>query len=130
MMLSGVTRTAFSILHRRLERRLAEGRTTVVDATNVTPYARRSLVRRATAKDIPAVAIVLALDPTIVRARNATRRGRIVPESVVTRQLEDLERALRHDGLATDGFSAIHVVRTARELDELGTEVSPMTPPR
>ena len=126
----GVTKTAFSILHRRLERRLAERRTTVVDATNVTPYARRSLVRRAAAKDIPAVAIVLALDPTIVRARNATRPGRIVPESVVSRQLEDLERSLRHDGLATDGFSAVHVVRTARELDELTTGVRSTTPRR
>jgi protein phosphatase len=125
-----VTKTAFSILHRRLERRLAERRTTVVDATNVTPYARRSLVRRAAVKDIPAVAIVLALEPTIVRARNATRQGRIVPDSAVSRQLDDLERSLRHDGLATDGFSAVHLVRTARELDELAIEISPTLPPR
>ena len=124
------TKTAFGILHRRLERRLAERRTTIVDATNVTTYARRSLVRRATAKDMPAVAIVLALEPTVVRARNATRPGRIVPESVVSRQLDGLERSLRHDGLATDGFSVVHIVRTARELDELAIEVSPTTPPR
>ena len=125
-----VTKTAFSILHRRLERRLAEGRTTVVDATNVTPYARRSLIRRAAAKDIPAVAIVLALEPMTVRARNATRQGRIVPESAVSRQLDDLERSLLHDGLATDGFSAVHIVRSARELDELALDVSPTMPPR
>jgi protein phosphatase len=125
-----VTKTAFSILHRRLERRLAERRTTVVDATNVTTYARRSLVRRATARDIPAIAIVLALEPTTVRARNATRQGRIVPESIVSSQLDDLERSLRHDRLATDGFSAVHLVRTARELDELAIEVSPTTPRR
>jgi protein phosphatase len=122
-----VTRTAFSILHRRLERRLAERRTTVVDATNVTPYARRSLVRRAAAKDIPAVAIVLALEPTIVRARNATRPGRIVPEPAVARQLDDLERSLRRDGMEADGFTTIHLVRTARELDELA--VGWATPP-
>ena len=125
-----VTKTAFSILHRRLERRLVERRTTVVDATNVTSYARRSLVRRASAKDIPAVAIVLALEPAIVRSRNATRQGRIVPESAVSRQLDDLERSLRHGALAADGFGAVHVVRTVRELDELAIEVSPPTPPR
>ena len=123
----GVTKTAFSILHRRLERRLAERRTTVVDATNVTPYARRSLVRRAAAKGIPAVAIVLAIEPATVRARNATRPGRIVPEPAVSRQLDDLERSMRHDGLAPEGFSAVHVLRTARELDELAVEWA--TPP-
>ena len=125
-----VTKTAFSILHRRLERRLVERRTTVVDATNVTPYARRSLVRRATGKGIPAVAVVLALEPAIVRARNATRPGRIVPDAAISRQLDDLERSLRHDGLATESFAAVHVLRTARELDELAIEVSPTTPPR
>lgn len=125
-----VTKTAFSILHRRLERRLAERRLTVVDATNVTRFARRSLVRRARAMGVPAVAIVLALGPTIVRARNATRQGRIVPESAVSRQLNDLERSLRHDGLATDGFSTVYVVRSARELDEFAIEVTPIPPPR
>ena len=125
-----VTKTAFSILHRRLERRLAERRTTVVDATNVTAYARRSLVRRAAAKGIPAVAIVLALDPAVVRARNATRPGRIVPESAVSRQLADLERSLRTGAIEAEGFDAVHLVRSARELDELVIEFSPPAPPR
>jgi protein phosphatase len=125
-----VTRAAFSILHRSLEQRLAERRTTVVDATNVTAFARRSLVRRATAKNIPAVAIVLALEPAIVRARNATRPGRIVPEPAVARQLDDLARSLRHGGLAADGFAAVHVLRSARELEELAIEVRPPTPPQ
>ena len=114
------TRTAFSILHRRLATRLAERRTTVVDATNVTAYARRALVRRAANAAIPAVAIVLALDPRIVRARNATRAGRIVPEAAVSRQLADLDRTLRRDSLSVEGFAAVHLVHTARELDELG----------
>jgi protein phosphatase len=125
-----VTKAAFSILHRRLEQRLAERRTTVVDATNVTPYARRSLVRRAAAMGIPAIAIVLALEPRIVRARNATRPGRIVPEPAVSRQLDDLGRSLRRDRLATEGFSAVHVLRTPRDLDEVALEVSPPKIPR
>jgi protein phosphatase len=122
------TRTAFSILHKRLERRLALGLTTVVDATSVTSYARRSLVRRATAKGIPAVAVVLALDPAIVRARNATRPGRIVPDAAVSRQLHDLERSMRRDHMESDGFAAIHIIRTPSELDELAFEVRPTRP--
>jgi protein phosphatase len=119
------TKTAFSILHRRLVRRLAERRTTVIDATNVQAHARRSLVRRSTHAGIPAVAIVLALDPMTVRARNATRPGRIVPEAAVSQQLEDLERSLRRDALASEGFEAVHMLRTARELDELTVEWRP-----
>jgi predicted kinase len=71
-----VTRVAYSILHRELGKRLAARRTTVVDATNVTAYARRGLVRRASSAGMPAVAIVLHLPPTLVLARNATRPGR------------------------------------------------------
>ena len=113
------TKTAFSILHRRLERRLAAGQTTVVDATNVTPFARRSLVRRAAGRSIPAVAIVLALDRPLVLARNATREGRIVPSGAVQRQLDDLDRSIGGGGLEREGFAAVHVLRTAAEVDEL-----------
>ena len=112
-----VTKTAFAILHRQLARRMAERRTTVVDATNVTSFARRALVRRATAYGVPAVAILLDLAPTLVLARNATRPGRIVPEDAVRRQLADLARSLRRDDLDTDGFAAVHHLRTADELD-------------
>jgi predicted kinase len=114
-----VTRTAFAILHRQLARRMAEGRTTVVDATSVTSFARRSLVRRAAAHDVPAVAIVLDLPPALVLARNATRPGRIVPEAAVRRQLADLARSLRRGDLDGDGFAAVHRLRTAEELDSV-----------
>ena len=114
-----VTKTAFAILHRQLARRMTEGRTTVVDATNVTSFARRSLVRRATAAGVRSVAIVLDLSPALVLARNATRLGRIVPEAAVRRQLADLARSLRRGDLESDGFAAVHHIRTEAELDEL-----------
>ena len=113
------TKTAFVILHRQLARRMAGGQTTVVDATNVTSFARRSLVRRAAAHGVSAAAIVLDLEPNLVLARNATRVGRIVPEAAVRRQLEDLARSLRRGDLETDGFATVHHLRTAAELDEL-----------
>jgi protein phosphatase len=114
-----VTKTAFAILHRQLSRRMAAAQTTVVDATNVTSFARRSLVRRAAAHGIPSVAIVLDLPAPLVLARNATRVGRIVPEAAVGRQLADLARSLRRGDLDTDGFAAVHHLRTADELEAL-----------
>jgi predicted kinase len=114
-----VSKAAFAILHRQLTRRMADGRTTVIDATNVTSFARRSLVRRATAAGVPSLAIVLDLAPALVLARNATRPGRIVPEAAVRRQLADLARSLRRGDLESDGFAAVHHIRTEAELDEL-----------
>src|SRR5262249_45362154 len=104
---------------RELDRRLAERRTSVIDATNVTSAARRSLLRRASGHGIPTIAIVLDLEPTLVQARNATRAGRIVPTGAVEQQLEALARSRRRDELTTEGFTAVHVTRTAGELDEL-----------
>jgi predicted kinase len=114
-----VTRTAFRLLHRDLERRLAAGLTTVVDATSVTAFARRSLTRIAERHGVAAVAIVLDLPADLVLARNATRSGRIVPEAAVRRQLADLERSMRRGELEREGFAAWHVLRAAGELEEV-----------
>ena len=114
-----VTKTAFAVLHRRLARRMAEGLTTVVDATNVSSFARRSLVRRAVAHGIPAVAIVLDLPPQLVLSRNAARSGRIVPEDAVRRQLGELAGSIRRGSLDLDGFEAVHVLRSAADVDAL-----------
>lgn len=116
------TRTAFAILHRELERRLAAGRTTLVDSTSVTPSARRGLIQRATAHGVRAVAIVLDLDPATVLDRNARRAGRVVPDLAVRRQLADLAVSLRPGVLDAEGFAAVHVVRSASELASLVVE--------
>jgi protein phosphatase len=113
------TVAAFRRLHHDLHVRLAERRTTVVDATNVTAYSRRQLVRIAAKHEVPAVAIVLDLDPALVHARNATRSGRIVPSDAVDRQLGELARSLRREELAHEGFASVHHLRTAEEVDAL-----------
>ena len=97
---------AFAALHRTVTRRLAAGRLTVVDATNVTPDARRELTRRARRAGVPAVAVVLDLPADLVMARNGARPGRRVPADVVRHQLADLAASLRA-GMAGEGWAAI-----------------------
>lgn len=115
----GATRAAFGRLHRELERRLAKGRLTVVDATNVERAARRGLLARARAAGVPAVAIVLDLPPAVVLARNAARSGRVVNEAVVGRHLARMRATL--DGVERDlrgeGFVQVVVLRDPLELD-------------
>lgn len=113
----GATRTAFSILNRQLGKRLLAGRSSVIDATNVTPYARRAVLRAAAAARTPVIAIVLDLDPEVVIGRNAARPGRVVPEDAVRHQLGQLSRSLAPGGLDREGFAAIYRISSIAELD-------------
>ncbi len=115
------TRPAFAALHRALERRLAGGLLTVVDATSVTSRARRTLLARATAARVPAIGIVLDLPPDIVRARNRARDGRAaIPDEAVTAQLADLARTIEWEGAAGwPGFAAVHLLRSPAEVDRV-----------
>jgi predicted kinase len=97
----------------------------VVDATNVETAARRELVARAAAAGIQAVAIVLALPPAVVSARNAARVGRQVDQAVVDRHLDRLALALAADRLNGEGFAAVHLLETAAAIDALRIERIP-----
>ena len=119
------TRPAFGILHRALTRRLAAGRLTVIDATNVQAYARRALLRRSALAGVPAVALVFDLPPTLVLARNAVRPERVVPSGIVREQLQELRRAVRRDDLAAEGFASIVVFRDPLDVDAVRIERDP-----
>lgn len=115
-----VSRTAFAILHREVTRRLAAGRLVVVDATSVKSHNRRPLVARARAAGTPAVAIVLALPPEVVHARNRGRIERVVAADVVADHLAHLaaaEAAGTETLFAGEGFAAVHVLRSTAEVD-------------
>jgi len=90
----------FQILHAQLEQRLEAGRLTVVDATNVTPAARRPLLDRAARFGRPVILVVLDLPAELCLARNATRPGRSIPEDAIRRQLSALRADLDRLGRA------------------------------
>jgi protein phosphatase len=115
------TRPAFGRLHRELAHRLAAGRLTVVDATNIERGARRALVRRAMQASVPATAVVLDLPPSLVHARNAARSTRVVAEDVVQRHLDRLRLAMDRAAQPLDGegFSQIVVLRDAADVDRV-----------
>lgn len=103
---------AFELLHLAARRRLERGRLTVVDATNVSRPARRTLVLIARATRRPAVAIVLDLPLAMALARNAERADRKVATEVVTRQSSELVRTAATDAtLRDEGFTDVHRLR-------------------
>jgi predicted kinase len=110
-------RQAFSILHREVSRRLAAGRTVVVDATNVERHARRALLARAEFAGVPAIAIVLALPPEVVADRNRARPGRVVDPEIVDRHLARLTTAVGRREFADEGFAAVYLIDSTDGLD-------------
>ena len=112
-----VTRAAFAALHRTLTRRLAGGRLTVVDATNVQHHARVALLRRARAAGLTAAAIVLALPDAVALARNRSRPGRTVDETVVLRQLAELRRTADPGRLESEGFDPVVRLTSPEAVD-------------
>ena len=85
---------AFDVLHYVAGKRLAAGRLTVVDATNVQAHGRAALVQLARDHDVLPVAIVLDVPESVARERNATRPDRTFGPQVITRMHRDLRRSL------------------------------------
>ena len=111
----GATDDAFDLLHSILAMRLRRGRLTVVDATNVEDWARAELVAIARHHRRPAVAIVLDVPLPIALERNAARATPRPPPGALRRQHRWLADSL--PSLEREGFAAVHVLRSAVEVD-------------
>ncbi|GGT18979.1 polynucleotide kinase-phosphatase [Streptomyces purpureus] len=110
------SRDAFDVLHYIAGKRLAAGRLTVVDATNVQPESRRQLVRLARQYDVLPIAIVLDVPEDVCAARNAARPDRAgMPAHVIRRHRRELHRSLK--GLEREGFRKVHILRGTEEVD-------------
>jgi protein phosphatase len=113
-----VTSDAFEILHLIAEKRLKAGRFTVVDATNVQPEARKSLLKLARQYYSPTIAIVLDMPLRLCLERNIRRRDRTLPEEAIRNHYGLLQGSVQ--GLAKEGFRQIHHFRKPDELANLG----------
>ncbi|KAK1182700.1 polynucleotide kinase-phosphatase [Streptomyces sp. NBS 14/10] len=113
------TPDAFALLHYIAGKRLAAGRLTVVDATNVQPQARRSLIELAREHDVLPVAIVLDVPESVCVRRNAERPDRAdLPAHVIPRQRRELRRSLK--SLEREGFRKVHILRGEEEVETAG----------
>ena len=108
------TQDAFDVLYYVAGKRLAGGRLTVVDTTNLHREDRAKLVALAREHDVLPVAIVLDLPEPVCAERTAGRADRPFGTRVLKRQHDLLRRGLR--GLPREGFRAVHVLRTPQEV--------------
>ncbi|HEX5199779.1 MAG TPA: polynucleotide kinase-phosphatase [Actinoplanes sp.] len=105
---------AFDVLHYVAGKRLAAGRLTVVDATNLQPHARAGLVKVAREHDVLPVAIVLDVPESLAWERTEARPDRTFGRPVLTRMYRDLRRSL--GSLTREGFRKVHVLRGPDEI--------------
>ena len=105
---------AFDVLGYIAGKRLAAGRLTVIDATNVSTEARRQVVELAKAHDVLPVAIVLDVPVSVAVQRNAARADRDFGAHVVRRHHDQLRRSLK--SLQREGFRRVHVLSGVDEI--------------
>jgi polynucleotide kinase-phosphatase len=110
---------AFEVLHLVAAKRLAAGRLTVIDATNLQADARRPLLELAGRHHRVPVAIVFDLPEQVCQQWNR-RRGRMVPRQAIHRHHEQLHGSLER--LAGEGFQVVHVLDSPEAIDQAVVE--------
>jgi len=118
------TKDAFEVLHFVARKRLASGRLTVVDATNVQPEARKPLVALAREFHVLPVAIVLNMPEKLCHERNQNRPDRQFGPHVVRNQSQQLRRSLR--GLEREGFRHVFTLSTPEEVSSVSIVRQPL----
>jgi polynucleotide kinase-phosphatase len=118
------TKDAFEVLHFIAAKRLASGRLTVIDATNVKPEDRKGLVDLARQFHCLPVAIVLNVPEKVCQERNEVRTDRRLGGHVAHRQLQSLRRSIR--GLDREGFRHVLVLSSPEEAEAISLKREPL----
>jgi protein phosphatase len=118
------TSDAFELLRFIAAKRMAAGRLTVVDATNVRREDRSLLVALARDYHFLPVAIVFNLPEKLAHERNRDRPDRQFGPHVVRNQTRALRQSLR--GLRKEGFRQVHVLGSPEDVDAATIDRTPL----
>ncbi|EHQ88721.1 polynucleotide kinase-phosphatase [Desulfosporosinus youngiae] len=118
------TKDAFEVLYYIAAKRLAAGKLTVIDATNVQFEARKPIVDLARRYHCLPVAIVFNLPEKICQERNIQRADRDFGPHVIRRQAEQLRRSLAK--LKKEGFRHVFVLNSLAEAADVTIERQPL----
>ena len=119
-----VTKEAFELVHFIAAQRLALGKLTVIDATNVQMEDRRSLLSLAREYHTLPIAIVFDLPEKVCLERNRYRPDRDFGPHVVRRQTSMLRRSLH--GLRREGFSNFSILTSPEQVESVEIERQPL----
>src|SRR5436309_1237460 len=118
------TTDAFDVLYYIAKKRLAAGRLTVLDATNVQPEARKNAVALAREFHVLPVAVVFDVPERICHDRNKTREDRNFGPHVIRQQMQQLHRSL--GSLQREGFRHVFKLQSVEEVDAVEVAREPL----
>jgi len=118
------TKVAFEVLHFIAAKRLAAGKLTVVDATNVQPEARKPLVELARQYHCLPVAIAFNLPTRLCEDRNQKRPDRNFGGHVIRQQQQQMRRSFR--GLEREGFRHVFMLESEEDVNAVQIERQPL----
>jgi len=118
------TGDAFDVLHYIAGKRLQAGKITVIDATNVQPHARKSLIELARKYHVLAACIVLDLPASVSQERNKQRSDRDFGPHVIRNQQGQLRKSMRF--LKDEGFRYVFKLSSQEEVDAVEIEYQPL----
>lgn len=118
------TKDAFEVLHFVAGKRLAAGKLTVIDATNIQEASRKSLLEMARKYHCLPAAIVINVPEKLCQERNKVNPARGFGEHVIRKQHQDLKRTLK--SLKREGFRYIYVLDTVEEVEAAFLERTPL----
>ncbi|MDE0009675.1 MAG: polynucleotide kinase-phosphatase [Candidatus Poribacteria bacterium] len=123
------TNDAFEVLRFIAAKRLAAGKLTVIDATNVQVDARKPLLALAREYHYLTVAIVFKMPAKLCQERNEARSDRDLKPHVIRQQNQQLRRSLRN--LKREGFRHfVYVMSTPETVEAARVERQPLWPNR
>lgn len=117
------SKAAFEVLHFITEKRLAAGKLTVIDATNLSKEARAQLIAIAKKHHVMLVGILFDLPTEVCLAQNQMRTL-AVPDGVVKRQTGRLRRMKKW--IKKEGFRYYYTLQSREAVDEVEIKRTPL----
>ena len=118
------SKDAFEVLHYIAAKRLAAGKLTVIDATNVQPEDRKKLIQIAKQYHVFPIAIAFNLPEQLCIERNLQRPDRNFGAHVVKRHTQTMRRSLKN--LYREGFHKTYILNSIEQIESVSIDREPL----
>ena len=120
------TEDAFNCLYHVAEKRLDRRKLTVIDATNLSKWARSKALDFARDNNCFCIAMVCNIPENNCLLNNSTRGERQTPKRIIAKQCGEMRQILK--SIKKERFRQIHVLNSLQDADELEIKRIPLWP--